>query len=420
MKKVLIALFLIGLILTLFVSCGKRDNPVRPEYPYIEPWSSGTWTFESLQGNKMEDIVLKNLYVYLPPIYSEEMGHTPGLPGSGFSVLYLLHDFGEDYSYFVGVYKIGQVADRLFYEGQIQPMIIVMPDAYSRSLGGSFYTNSSIDQLTTLIGRYEDYITEELMDSIDALFHTYVVKPGEVILPDPDYRAISGLGMGGYGALKFAFDHDTLFTSVSAMNPYTSFESFLSQETINKVFEENGIASGDNSLASYKSITPYPDTLHPDKTFTQLVFAMAGSFSPAVRDVGDPDTLQFFELRAAGAKRYGVELPFDASRTIQPGSAVWNKWLLFDLKNKLANDPNGYKDLDVYFECGDQNELGLLDGARTFDQFLSLYGKEHEYKEYSGYPGLPAGQNDFIYDRLEEILKFHSRNFPPPAYRGAE
>jgi S-formylglutathione hydrolase FrmB len=416
MKRVLIALFLVGLILTLFVSCGKRDNPVRTRYLYNEPWSSGTWSFESLQGNKMEDLFLKDLYVYLPPIYDDEK-HAPGLPNSGFSVLYLLHDYGEDFSTFFDVYKIGQLADRLIDEGQIQPMIIVMPDAYSRSLGGSFYTNSTIDQLSSLIGRYEDYIIEELMPIMDTTFHTYVVKPGEVTLPDPDYRAIGGLGMGGYGALKFAFDHDTLFTSVSAMNPYTSFESFFSQETINKVFEENGIASGDNSHASYKSISPYPDTLNPDKTFTQLVFAMAGSFSPAVRDVGDADTMQFFELKIAGAKRYGVELPFDSNRTIQPGSAVWNKWLLFDLKNKLANDPDGYKDLDVYLECGDQNEFGLLDGVRTFDQLLSLYGKEHEYKEYSGYPGLPAGQNDFIYDRLEEILKFHSRNFPPPAYR---
>jgi S-formylglutathione hydrolase FrmB len=420
MKRVLIALFLIGLILTLFVSCGKRENPVRPNYPYIEPWILSNWDFESMHGNKLEDLFLKNLYVYLPPMYDEAEGHTPGLPNSGFSVLYLLHDFGEDYSTFVNVYKIGQLADRLIDEGQIQPMIIVMPDAYSRSLGGSFYTNSSIDQLTSLIGRYEDYIIDELMHIVDTTFHTYVVKPGEVILPDPDYRAISGLGMGGYGALKFAFDHDTLFTSVSAMNPYTSFESFLSQETIGKIYEENGIASGDYSLASYKSISPYPDPLHPDKTFTQLVFAMAGSFSPAVRNVGDPDTLQFFELKVTGAKRYGVALPFDSSRTIQPGSAVWNKWLLFDLKNKLANDPDGFKDLDVYLECGDQNEFGLLDGVRTFDQLLSLYGKEHDYREYSGYPGLPAGQNDFIYDRLEEILKFHSRNFPPPAYRGVE
>lgn len=409
MKRVLIVLILTGFVLMLFIGCGRRDNPLRTPYPYEEPWRLASWEFESLRGNIIEDSYLKDVFVYLPPMYNGEV-HAPGLPNSGFSVLYLLHDFGGDYSTFVGVYKIGQLADRLIDEGQIQPMIIVMPDASSLHLGGSFYTNS------TLLGNYEDYITDELMYIVDTTFHTYVVKPGEVTLPDPDYRAVSGLGMGGYGALKLTFDHDTLFTSVSAMNPYASLESFLSEETIEKIYEENGIAAGDSSYASYKSLNPYPDGQHPDKTFSQLVFAMAASFSP--HHPGDPDTLQFFELKAEGGQRYGVDLPFDSTRTIVPGSPIWNRWLLFDLKNKLANDPDGFRDLKIHLECGDQNEFGLLDGCRAFDQLLSLYGKEHEYVEYSGYPGLPAGQDDFIYDRLEEILKFHSRHFPPPAYRG--
>ncbi len=412
MKRLLTVLILTGLVLVLFISCGRRDNPLRTLYPYEEPWRTRL-TFESLVGNIMTDPPLKDFYVYLPQMYNDQL-HVPGLPNQGFSVLYLLHDFGGDYSTFDGVYKICQLADRLIEEEQIQPMIIVMPDASSISLGGSFYTNSSIDPFSSLIGRYEDYIIDELMYLVDTTFHTYMVKPGDVTLPDPDYRAISGLGMGGYGALKFALDHDTLFTSVSAMNPYTSFESFLNEETINKVFEENGIPSDDYSDTSYKSISPYPDA---DKTFTQLVFAMAGSFSPSVRDPGDQDTLQFFELKSSGGRRYGVELPFNSTRTIEPGSAVWNRWLLFDLKNKLTNDPDGFGDLKIYLECGAQNEFGLAEGCRAFDQLLSLYGKEHEYREYSGYPGLPAGQDDFIYDRLEEILKFHSRNFPPPAYR---
>ncbi|NIN00068.1 MAG: hypothetical protein GTO24_18945 [candidate division Zixibacteria bacterium] len=409
MKRVLTVLIVTGFVLMLFVGCGRRDNPLRTLYPYEEPWRLAGWEFESLRGNIIEDSHLKDVYVYLPPMYNGE-AHAPGLPNSGFSVLYLLHDFGGDYSTFVGVYKIGQLADRLIDEGQIQPMIIVMPDASSLHLGGSFYTNS------TLLGNYEDYITDELMHIVDTTFHTYVVKPGEVTLPDPDYRAVSGLGMGGYGALKFALDRDTLFTSVSAMNPYASLESFLSEETIEKIYEENGIAAGDYSYASYKSLSPYTDDQHPDKTFSQLVFAMAASFSP--HDPDDPDTLQFFELKAAGGQRYGVDLPFDSTRTIVPGSPIWNTWLLFDLKNKLANDPDGFKDLEIHLECGDQNEFGLLEGCRAFDQLLSLYGKEHEYVEYSGYPGLPAGQDDYIYDRLEEILKFHSRHFPPPAYRG--
>ncbi len=421
MKKILIGLFLTCLILSLFVSCGKRDNPVRTRYLFHEIWQS-SWKFPSLEDNIRGDAdeTVRNVYVYLPPMYDPEF-HTTQLLSQGFSVLYLLHDFGADHSTFVGVYKIAQIADQLIAEGQIQPMIIVMPDASSIFLasdrlkenkGGTFYVNS------TLLGRYEDYIVQELMAVIDTTFHTFLNKPGEVYIPDPRYRAISGLGMGGYGALRIAMDYDTLFASVSAMSPFTSFESFLTREIIDKVFEENDTASNDFSYSRYKSLNPWEDPEHPDKTYSQLIFAMAAAFSP--HDLADPDPTNFFTLIEKAGEKYGVDLPFDSTRIIPPGSSIWNRWLVHDLKTRLTNDPTAFGDLSIYLDCGDQNQLNLYEGTRAFDQLLSLYGKEHAYIEYSGYPGYPAGHDNFIYDRLVEILKFHSRNFPPPAYRGAE
>jgi S-formylglutathione hydrolase FrmB len=411
MKRVLFGLLLTGMILSLFISCGKRDNPVRSQYPFEEPWGmSRPWV--ALEDNALNDPRIREVYVYLPPNYDGVL-HTPNQPNRGFSVLYLLHDMGGDFSTFVSVHKIGQLADRLIEEGEIQPMIIVMPDASSLSVGSSFYTNSP------LIGNYEDYISEELMDTIDANFHTFMSKPGEEYIPDPDYRAIGGLGVGAYGALRLAMDYDTtMFTAVSAMSPYASLESFLIREAIDKVFEENGIASDDLSYDSYKSLNPWWDEDHPYKPYSLLVFAMAAAFSP--RSTTGDDTTNFFSLAVDGALKHGVDLPFDETRTIPPGSGTWDKWLQFDVKTKLANDPATFTDLNVYLDCGDHNEFGLLDGARALDQLLSLYGQEHTYIEYGGYPDNPAGHDNFIYDRLEEVLKFHSRNFPPPAYRGAD
>ncbi len=422
MKRTLFGLVLACLILSLFISCGKRDNPVRTRYLFHDPWRLER-TFTTLTGNIIEGAAgaRKDIYIYLPPQY-DPIKHQPGLMSEGFSVLYLLHDFGSDYSTFVSVYKITQIADQLIAEGQIQPMIIVMPDASSLALasdawkknkGGAFYTNS------ILLGQYEDYIIHELTDTIDVNFHTFVNKPGEEYIPDPRYRAISGLGMGGYGALKIAMDYDTLFASVSAMSPYVSFESFFSREIMDKMFEENGIASDNFSYSSYKSLNLWSDdSLHLDKTYSQLILSMAASFSP--HQLTDPDTTNFFALTTKGGIKYGVDLPFDSTRTIPPGSLIWNRWLLHDLKTKLTNDPTTFGDLSIYLDCGDQNELKLYKGTRTFSQLLSLYGKEHTYIEYGGYPNYPAGHDNLIYDRLVEILKFHSHHFPPPAYRGAE
>lgn len=408
MKRILLGLLLAVLTLTLFVSCGKRDNPLRSRYLFRAPWTMSAVEFEALEGSVVSDPYIRNIVAYLPSNYDLIL-HQPQLINEGFSVLYMLHDFGVDQSSFISVYKTVQIADRLIAEGEIQPMIIIFPDASSIFSGGSFYTNSA------LLGDYEDYIAQELMAIVDANLHTYGVKPQEEWIPDPRYRAISGLGMGGYGALKIAMEYDSLFASVSAMSPYTSFESFLTKENIEKVFEENGVAEGDISLASYQTLNPWPDDLHPDKTYSQIVFAMATAFTPHMPT--DPITDTYIQLATIGGQPHGVDLPFDSTRTIPAGSPVWNRWFLHDLKTMLATDPDALGDLKTYLDCGDQDDFELYDGVRAFSQLLSLYGKEHSYVEYSGYPGYPAGHDSFIHDRLVEILKFHSRHFPPPAYR---
>jgi S-formylglutathione hydrolase FrmB len=413
MKRIFIGLLLLASLFSVLMSCGKRENPVTTTYPFQDPWKLGAREFTALTNNILQDSDIRETFVYLPPQYDEKKGHVPHQPGRGFPVLYLLHDFKGDNETFYNIYKIQQIADRLIAEGEIQPMIIVMPDG-SNSLGGSFYTNSA------LTGRYEDYI-KEIMDAIDLSFHTVVNKVGEVWIPDPKYRAISGHGMGGYGAFKIALNYDTtLFGAVSAMSPFLSFGSFLTKEMIEEVFRENGISEDDFSLASYKTINPWTDPLHPDKPITQLIFAMAAAFSPHDITKTNPTEPYFFELLSIGKKRYGVDLPFDSTRNIS--LEIWNKWMLYhDISTLYSNNPTGgfggFGELKIYLDCGDQDQLGLYNGARDFHQFLSHRGIEHTYVEYPGYGSYPAGHSSFIYDRLPEILKFHSQHFPPPTWK---
>jgi S-formylglutathione hydrolase FrmB len=416
MKRVLLGLILICLIMALFVNCGKRENPTRTSYTLQEPWSLG-FNFPSLQGNFINDPSVRDMYVYLPPQYDLTI-HQPQIPNQGFPVLYLLHDFGEDYTAYISIYKVAEIVDKMIADSTIDPLILVMPDASSlrlasdinqEELGGTFYVNS------ILLGNYENYIAHDIMDTIETHFATVGTKVNGAWVPDKNYHAISGHGMGGYGALRIAIDFDTLFfNSVSAMSPYVSFESFLTREIIDKVFAENGISATDFSYANYKKLNPWIDSSHPDKTYSQLIFSMAAAFSP--HDFNDPDTMAFFPLLDIAGKKYGVDLPFDETRNIQPGSPIWNKWLSHDIKTKLVNQPNGFANMQIYMDCGDQDQLKLYNGARAFDQLLSLYGQEHTYIEYSGYSGYPADHNYFIYDRLPEILKFHNKFFGPPQW----
>ena len=409
MRRAFIGFLFMVLFLSILVSCGKRENPIRDTYEFREPWDFPPHEFRDLQGNILGDPYIRGVRVYLPPDY--DLDRHFALSGTGFPVLYLLHDLWGDYTTFTDFYKVQQIADRLIAEEEIQPMIIIMPDG-SNSLGGSFYTNSD------LIGRYEDYIVNEIMPMVDTTFHTVAERDPDTkeIIPDARFKAISGHAMGGYGAFKMAMHYDTtLFGSVSAMSPFLSFESFLTKEMIRDVFRENGIADDDFSPLSYKTVSPFPTG---EKPWTSVLFAMAAAFSPHDTNDTDPDGRSFFEVLRVGERKYGVDLPFDSTRTISPGSEIWDQWMFYhDIRTLFTTSSGGgFKELKIYFDCGDQDQLRLYEGARAFHQLISQYGIENTYVEYPGYGSFAAGHSNFIYDRLPGILKFHSRHFPSPTW----
>jgi S-formylglutathione hydrolase FrmB len=110
-----------------------------------------------------------------------------------FAVLYLLHGLYGDYSNWVNNTKLEQYAKPL-------PLIIVMPDA-----GDSWYTNSA-----TLPGdKYEDYIVKDLIPEIDTHFRTIRTRAA---------RALAGLSMGGYGAMKFALKYPEIFAFAGSLS----------------------------------------------------------------------------------------------------------------------------------------------------------------------------------------------------------
>jgi len=103
-----------------------------------------------------------------------------------FAVLYLLHGLYGDYTDWTTRTKLQQYTASL-------PLLIVMPDA-----GDSWYTNSA----TVPGDKFEDYIVKDLIPEIDARYRTRSLRSA---------RAIAGLSMGGYGALKFALKYPQLF-----------------------------------------------------------------------------------------------------------------------------------------------------------------------------------------------------------------
>jgi len=110
-----------------------------------------------------------------------------------FAVLYLLHGLDGDYTDWTTNSKVQDYAQPL-------PLIIVMPDA-----DDSWYTNSA----TVPADKFEDYIVKDLIVEIDARFRTEASRSA---------RAVAGLSMGGYGALKFALKYPEMFAFAGSLS----------------------------------------------------------------------------------------------------------------------------------------------------------------------------------------------------------
>jgi len=115
--------------------------------------------------------------------------------GKDFSTLYLLHGHGGSYSNWLDrVPKVKDLAEQ--YQ-----CIIVMPDGSKNS----WYWDSPIDKNS----QYETFISDELINYID---HHYKTKKSK------NARAITGLSMGGQGALFLAIRHQDVFGVAGSMS----------------------------------------------------------------------------------------------------------------------------------------------------------------------------------------------------------
>src|SRR3954466_9114631 len=103
-----------------------------------------------------------------------------------YPVLYLLHGLGGHYSDWI---TRTNVAD---YAAQYR-MIVVMPEG-----NDSWYTDSA----TKTNDKYESYLVKDLIPTVQRRYRTLETRYG---------RAIAGLSMGGYGALKFGLKFSGTF-----------------------------------------------------------------------------------------------------------------------------------------------------------------------------------------------------------------
>ena len=108
-------------------------------------------------------------------------------------VVYLLHGFMSNYDGWNKITSLGELADRFH-------MILVCPDG-----ADSWYFDSPTDHNF----RYETYVSKEVVSYIDHHYRT---------IPEPKGRAITGLSMGGHGAMFVALRHKETFGAAGSIS----------------------------------------------------------------------------------------------------------------------------------------------------------------------------------------------------------
>lgn len=118
-----------------------------------------------------------------------------------YPVIYLLHGL-------TGRYRNWTEQTRLAAYAADFKMIIVTPEG-----ANGWYT----DSLTAANDKYESYIVKELVPEIDGRFRTISDRTG---------RAVAGLSMGGYGALKFGMKYPEMFSLAGSFSGALGAASF--------------------------------------------------------------------------------------------------------------------------------------------------------------------------------------------------
>ena len=249
--------------------------------------------------------------VMLPPGYdATAAGHSP----RRYPVLYFLHGLGGNEQMLLNSGGMNMIQD-LRDQKRIGEFLIVSPDA-----GRSFYINSRDGKI-----RYEDFFIREFLPYIESHYRIRAEKKS---------RGITGVSMGGYGALRFALRYPNLFAAVSAHSP----------ALIEKL--PNIKVSSDQAAAVAEVL----------------------------------------------GKAFGS--PLDA--------AFW----VHESPFTIVKDEPRPAGLQIYFDCGTDDEFGFNKGNEQFHELLTARGIVHEFHLY------PGGHDwEYFADHLPASFEFQSHAF---------
>ena len=292
-----------------------------------------------LAGNLLEDPSERDLFVYLPPGYEESERRYP--------TAYLLHAYGGTAEDLVNPATDGQrwsppledVLDPVFGRMGVRPMIVVVPDGWSRWGCGQW-----VDSPVT--GNFEQYVLHDVIPHVDLEYRTITAASS---------RGVFGFSSGGFGSWNLASRNPDVFGAMAVL----SADSFLDMT---------------HKFILYK----YLDSIWPEapngpiegNEWSEIVYDYSATYSP------NPENPPFY-----------VDLPI-AHPSGELLQAVWDRWLSFDPVVNVHDRLDNLRRLSgILLDVGFNDDYNLHWGHRLLSHYLTEAGIEHEHRENPGNHG---------------------------------
>lgn len=320
-----------------------------------------------LQGNLPGDPTERMLPIYLPPGYDENPTHR-------YPVIYALAGHGGSGPLMLNTAAWGESfperIDRLIRTQRMGPVIAVLPDCWT-IFGGAQYINSSA------LGRYEDYLVDELIPYVDTHYRT---------LPTRQHRAITGKSSGGYGAMVQAMRHPELYSAFASHSGDIYFEFGYLPDMAKLHANLMRFGGLDGFIEQIPSIKPKTH----DPFFSVLgMLCYGAAFAP------NPSAHRGFDMP--------IDLETGALR-----DDVWQRWLAWD-PVRMIDRPEcieAWRQMSyIYLDCGLWDELNFQIGTRIISKKLKALEIPHDCEFFDdGHMNVPY-RYDVSLPRLEKAIR---------------
>ncbi len=274
------------------ISCKASDNSSRASEHKVKTTKKTTKSKQPVTNQESN----KDTQLQVVKVKSEKMGRSISnlvvLPEqylekddtTTYPVLYLLHGYSDDYMAWQNHVDLRQYANEYHF-------IIVCPDGQD-----SWYFDSPIDPTF----QFETYVTQELRSYIESNYRT---------VNNRKYRAITGLSMGGHGALWLAWRHPDIYGLCGSMSGGVDITTIKDHYKIDKRLGK--YAANEASWESHSVINLVP-SLKPENE--QFIIIDDGTSDIFIKD-----------NRALHAALQRHKIKHDYSE--RPGRHSWDYWV---------------------------------------------------------------------------------------------